>query len=173
MSVSDLEPRSSSPISDHGVIPNLVESSATDMVTRPFPIFNHVNAIVQPFDTEAKRDDEFHQRLNAMLLELVIDFHAWSSARPAKEAERNADMLEREINGLLETEKEQGMCSTSELVSLLIGMPMSIHHRGLYICAFMLLTLYLLFIERTRQRLNDFVVRIKLALAALTGLASV
>ena len=43
-----------------------------------------------------------------MLLELIIDFHAWSAARPTFASDKTADALEKEIKSLLEIEKEQG-----------------------------------------------------------------
>ncbi|TCD60224.1 hypothetical protein EIP91_010532 [Steccherinum ochraceum] len=137
---------SSSPRSEPREASKSEKDSATDVVSKSFPPFNHVGMIVQPFDQEVKRDEQFQNELSTMLLELMLDFHAWAAARPSTEAERNAELLEKGINGLLETEKEQGMLSISELLLLLV--------------------------EKTRQRLNDFVVRIKLALAALTGLTS-
>ena len=49
-----------------------------------------------------------------MLLELMLDFHAWSSARPMHESDKTADALEKEINELMETEKDQGMSTPSQ-----------------------------------------------------------
>lgn len=51
----------------------------------------------------------------------MLEFHAWSTARPSLENDKNADELEQEINTLLETEKEQGRSSA---LQFLIGMPM-------------------------------------------------
>ncbi len=56
-----------------------------------------------------------------MLLSLMLEFYAWSTARPLYENDKNADELEKEINALLEAEKEQGMSST---LRVLVGMPM-------------------------------------------------
>ncbi|KAI0346508.1 hypothetical protein BDW22DRAFT_1352610 [Trametopsis cervina] len=71
------------------------------------------------------------QELSRMIIELMLEFHAWSTSRPAHESDKMADTLEKDINAIMEKEQEQ---------------------------------------EKTRQRLNDFVNRIKMALAALTGL---
>ena len=43
-----------------------------------------------------------------MLLELLLDFHAWSAARPAYQSDSTADSLEKEVKVLMETEREQG-----------------------------------------------------------------
>ena len=48
-----------------------------------------------------------------MLLELIIDFHAWSAARPAHEGEKMADLLEKEVKTLRDAEKEQGTSAPS------------------------------------------------------------
>ncbi|KAI0738996.1 hypothetical protein C8Q80DRAFT_1079236, partial [Daedaleopsis nitida] len=116
----------------------------SDVLSETFPSFDHQAKVAAPFDNEAKRDAEFLRKLNAMLLDLIVDFHAWSAARPGHVSDRTADTLENEVKVLMETEKEQGRCSPS---------PSSSSSRSL-----------------TRQRLNDFITRIKLALAALTGL---
>ncbi|KAI0078371.1 hypothetical protein K474DRAFT_1641767 [Panus rudis PR-1116 ss-1] len=116
-----------------------------DMIRQSFPPFDHRGTIVTPFDEESKRDAEFQEKLTEMLLELTLDFHAWSSARPLQESDRTADALEKEINELMEAEKEQG--------------------------TFIAPSSSLSFIEKTRQRLSEFVERIKMALAALTALA--
>ncbi|KAH9947501.1 hypothetical protein B0H21DRAFT_778458 [Amylocystis lapponica] len=104
-----------------------------EVISETFPSFDHRSAVVEPFDNESKRDAEFLEKFNDMLLDLMLEFHAWSTARPTRESDRTAEELEKEINSVIEQEKEQ---------------------------------------EKTRQRLNDFVTRIKLALAALTGLAA-
>lgn len=59
--------------------------------------------------------------LSAMLLELMLDFHAWSSARPLHESDKTADTLEKEINELMETEKDQGRSSVSHQCPTFIG----------------------------------------------------
>ena len=43
-----------------------------------------------------------------MILDLMLDFHAWSTCRPTHESDMTADKLEKDINGIMETEKEQG-----------------------------------------------------------------
>ncbi|KZT64088.1 hypothetical protein DAEQUDRAFT_658870, partial [Daedalea quercina L-15889] len=137
-----------------------------DVISASHPPFDHRSAIVEPFDSESKRDVEFIEKLNVMLLELMLDLHAWSTARPAHESDTTADALEKEVKAVIELEKEQGTSS-------LIGRPVfpaisrpsavALWHKRLYahFCPNE---------EKTRQRLNEFVTRIKLALAALTGL---
>ena len=60
--------------------------------------------------------------LNRMIVDLVIQFHAWASARPRHERNVTARRLEGQINDILTTEEEQG---TSYSPSVL-GMPC--HH---------------------------------------------
>lgn len=106
-----------------------------------------------------------------MIIELMLEFHAWSTSRPIHEAETTADTLEKEVNNIMETEKEQGRyLHPLPLRNCFIGRPMFFapisSHFYLHICN----ADRLLPEEKTRQRLNDFVERIKMALAALTGL---
>ncbi|KAI0720670.1 hypothetical protein C8T65DRAFT_567094 [Cerioporus squamosus] len=122
-----------------------------DVLSEKFSSFDHRGKVVSPFEQELKRDAEFVEKLNTMLLELIIDFHAWSAARPLSESDKTADVLEKEVKSLVEAEKEQGTSSTSLSMSTPSVSPS--------------------LVEKTRQRLNEFITRIKLALAALTGLS--
>ena len=38
-----------------------------------------------------------------MLLELMLEFHAWSTARPAHESDTAADTLEKEVKVVIQT----------------------------------------------------------------------
>ncbi|EPQ52242.1 hypothetical protein GLOTRDRAFT_132359 [Gloeophyllum trabeum ATCC 11539] len=118
------------------------QRSVAEVVQEQFEPFDHRTTIVDPFEEENKREAEFREKLNKMLLDLTIEFHAWSTARPAFETNENLESLEKEINSIMTLESEQGMSLPSPLT----------------------------FIEKTRQRLGDFVNRVKLALAALTGM---
>lgn len=48
-----------------------------------------------------------------MLLELMLEFHAWSTVRPTHETESTAKALEKEMRSIVETEDEQGRSSIS------------------------------------------------------------
>ena len=116
-----------------------------------------------------------------MLLELLLDFHAWSAARPAYQSDSTADSLEKEVKVLMETEREQGRYpraqstspSTSSASPSLVGRRTSklLLTVGIKPRWTRRLIPFSVSTEKTRQRLNDFITRIKLALAALTGLA--
>ncbi|TBU25632.1 hypothetical protein BD311DRAFT_727575 [Dichomitus squalens] len=123
-----------------------------DILSETFPPYDDQTELVTPFDNETKRDTEFLEKLNSMLLELIIEFHAWSSARPIHESDKMADVLEKEIKGLRNIESEQGTSFAPAHPSILFASPSVV--------------------EKTRRRLYEFITRIKLALAALTGLAS-
>ena len=43
-----------------------------------------------------------------MLLELLLDTHAWATTRPAHESEECADAMERDIMNVREMERDQG-----------------------------------------------------------------
>jgi len=87
------------------------QRNATDIVTEKHKPFDHLTTVVQPFETEGSRDVEFQQKINKALLDLVLEFHAWAAARPAREHEKTTEFLETEVNFIIETEKAQGRCS--------------------------------------------------------------
>lgn len=61
--------------------------------------------------------------LSKMMIELMIEFHAWSTSRPVHESDRTADALEKEISGIMETELEQGRSPESTSHISFIGRP--------------------------------------------------
>ncbi|PBK81141.1 hypothetical protein ARMGADRAFT_1020487 [Armillaria gallica] len=103
----------------------------TEIIGQTFPSFDHHSIVVKPFEEESARDVAFSQELSAMLLDVVLETHAWASARPKHESQVAVQKFEKKISQVMEVEKEQ---------------------------------------EQTRERLNEFVCRMKTALAALTGL---
>ncbi|KAK0458776.1 uncharacterized protein EV420DRAFT_1230020, partial [Desarmillaria tabescens] len=118
----------------------------TEIIGQTFPSFDHQSIVVKPFEEESARDVAFSQELSAMLLDVVLETHAWASARPKHESQVAVQKFEKKISQVMEVEKEQGMSpfSLSSLPSVIF--------------------------EQTRERLNEFVSRMKTALAALTGL---
>jgi hypothetical protein len=46
-----------------------------------------------------------------MLLNVILKTHAWAASRPKHEAAREGRKLEEEISQIMDTEREQGMCS--------------------------------------------------------------
>ncbi|KAK0203620.1 hypothetical protein DFS33DRAFT_1383872 [Desarmillaria ectypa] len=124
----------------------------TEIIGQTFPSFDHHSIVVKPFEEESARDVAFSQEttytteLSAMLLDVVLETHAWASARPKHESQVAVQKFEKKISQVMEVEKEQGMSpfSLSFLPSVIF--------------------------EQTRERLNEFVSRMKTALAALTGL---
>lgn len=107
----------------------LGQRNATDIVTEKHEPFDHLATVVQPFETEGSRDIEFQLstrtastirdsltgttalEINKALLDLVLEFHAWAAAKPAREHERTTEFLEKEVNLIIEKEKAQGRCS--------------------------------------------------------------
>ena len=182
-----------SPTSD---LPEAQRSSIADVLSDKLKSFDHEGIIIEPFDNEAKRDTEFSEsgymrprpvrkplnlctacsaciiEMSEMLIELMLEFHAWSTSRPAHEGDETADKLEKEISAVMETEKEQGRSPTSSLYTTFVGTPTFCRQRSLPTSPPLLAAVltYLLCEERTRQRLREFVERIKVALAALADL---
>ena len=104
--------------------------SVSDVISDTFTIFDHHGAITVPFETETDRDAEFEKReymhllrdhvclnllseLGNMLIELILEFHAWAAARPSHESVNTAEALEKGINAIIQAEKEQGRSSLS------------------------------------------------------------
>lgn len=56
-----------------------------------------------------------------MILDLMLNFHAWSTARPTHESDATADKLEKDINSIMETEKEQGRSLAPLAYTSLVG----------------------------------------------------
>ncbi|KAK7678291.1 hypothetical protein QCA50_018639 [Cerrena zonata] len=102
-----MESISNNPVASKDEASARAKRGVSEIITDVFEPFDHRGKIVTPFDSENKRDAEFQEKLSLMLLELMLDFHAWSSARPLHESDKTADRLEKEINELMETEKDQ------------------------------------------------------------------
>ncbi|KAF9027725.1 hypothetical protein BDZ89DRAFT_921362, partial [Hymenopellis radicata] len=116
------------------------ERPLSDIIGQPFTPFDHQAAVVRPFADESARDATFAQELSAMLLDVMLETHAWAAARPKHESQVAVQKFEKKISEVMEVEKEQGIRITDR------------------------------HLEQTRERLNDFVCSMKNALAALTGL---
>lgn len=43
-----------------------------------------------------------------MLLDIIIEFHAWAAGRPVYEHENTTALLEKGINSIISREKDQG-----------------------------------------------------------------
>ncbi|KAF9568685.1 hypothetical protein CPC08DRAFT_678984 [Agrocybe pediades] len=130
------------------------ERPITDIISERFSAFDAQSLIAQPFEDEASRSAKFEKELCDMLLNVLLETHAWARARPKHEATREGRLLEDQIGQIMETEREQGMCSSSPTPSSSSA------------------SSYLLgsaFVEQTRQKLGDFVDKMKKALAALTS----
>ncbi|KAJ3746769.1 hypothetical protein DFH05DRAFT_1376262, partial [Lentinula detonsa] len=99
----------------------------TEVIKEKFAPFDHNRLVVGPFTEETSRDANFEQELGTLLLDAILETHAWAAARPKNESHLTVQRLENKISDVMEVEK------------------------------------------RTRQDLNEFVIRMKSALAALTG----
>jgi hypothetical protein len=132
--------------------------------------------------------------LSNTLLDVIMETNAWASARPKHEATMESQKLEEQISHIMTTEREQGMSSPAHSSSSsffrvrFVGMPHSVmasltnfrcynvdsdHSfvlRSWSLDIPLLIFLYFGTItEQTRERLGEFVRRMKTALAALAG----
>ncbi|KIM46862.1 hypothetical protein M413DRAFT_63680 [Hebeloma cylindrosporum] len=121
-----------------------MERPLADIISEQFPSFDAESLIVRPFEDEAARDAKFEKDLSNMLLDVIIETHAWASARPKHEAAVESQKLEEQISHIIATEREQGMSSPAPSSSSS-------------------------FFVSDSSRLGEFVRRMKTALAALTG----
>ncbi|KAG6830284.1 hypothetical protein H0H87_008582 [Tephrocybe sp. NHM501043] len=80
-----------------------------DIIGQTFPPFDHHTNIVSPFNEELNRDSAFEKELGLMLLNALLETHAWAAARPKHESSLAAQNIEKKIVSVMETEKEQGM----------------------------------------------------------------
>lgn len=104
-----------------------------------------------------------------MLLDAILQTHAWASARFKRKTQLECQKLEDQNLRILNTEKEQGMsCSPTPSSS---GVFRDFYYPSLPNCVinadFWLFVTTIL--EKAREGLADFVIKMKNALAALTG----
>ncbi|KAI0058216.1 hypothetical protein BV25DRAFT_1919580 [Artomyces pyxidatus] len=92
-------------------------------IGEPFEAFNPQSSIIDPFEGENRRDEEFRERFKAMMLEIIAESQAWADARPAAENKDASTSLVREMEAVAETEREQGRSpsSFSEQIRLQLG----------------------------------------------------
>jgi hypothetical protein len=123
------------------------KKTVAEIIEETFPAFSP-QSIVDPFEEERQRDIVFekgdspvntrpltmilhfrvvivyaHPELTRMIIDVLIQCHAWSSARPRHERNMAAAKLEKNINAVLKVEQEQGMspASSSYSIWLLVG----------------------------------------------------
>ncbi|KLO13352.1 hypothetical protein SCHPADRAFT_828187 [Schizopora paradoxa] len=120
-----------------------------DTLANPFAPFLQEEVLVTPYRSELNKDAEFQEQLNSMLLSFVLKFHSWSTSRPAVETAAAGSKLSDDAQNIIAIEKEQGM---SQFRPSFFGMPLP---RDSF---------------ESRQRLLEFISRMKDALAVLTGL---
>ncbi|KAG6848375.1 hypothetical protein H0H93_000757 [Arthromyces matolae] len=81
----------------------------SDIIGDKFPPFDHEVNIVSPFNNELGRDTAFEKELGELLLDAILEIHAWAASRPKHESSIAAQNIERKIVSVMDTESEQGM----------------------------------------------------------------
>ncbi|KAF8155633.1 hypothetical protein B0H34DRAFT_714125 [Crassisporium funariophilum] len=144
---------------------NAVNATATDserplaeIVNEQFPAFDATKVVIGPYEAEAMRDAKFQEELSDMLLDVILETHAWAAARPKRQADLRGEGFEKQISGILETEREQGMsmCSPAPSSASSFSFASSLRLRDRIV-------------EKTRENMANFVRKMKMALAMLTG----
>ncbi|KAL5523129.1 hypothetical protein ACEPAF_1396 [Sanghuangporus sanghuang] len=80
-------------------------------LAKPFTPFAHQDLIKEPYEDDMRRDDEFKEQLHQQLLDLILEFHAWSTSRPDSETASAGEALVEEARVIQRLEEEQGMWS--------------------------------------------------------------
>ncbi|KAL5481032.1 hypothetical protein ACEPAI_9973 [Sanghuangporus weigelae] len=80
-------------------------------LAKPFMSFAHQDLIKEPYEDDMRRDDEFKEQLHQQLLDLILEFHAWSMSRPDSETATAGEALVEEARVIQRLEEEQGMWS--------------------------------------------------------------
>ncbi|KAJ7293312.1 hypothetical protein C8J57DRAFT_1268701 [Mycena rebaudengoi] len=83
------------------------ERPLAELIGEEFPRFDANTELVLPWQKEDDRDTTFQRELNAMLLNLVLETHAWSSARPVHETHQKRLALETTIQNVISREDDQ------------------------------------------------------------------
>ncbi|KAJ3874496.1 hypothetical protein F5051DRAFT_335632 [Lentinula edodes] len=134
---------SESTLTVHSVPATTKDRPLTEVISEKFTPFDHNRLVVGPFTEETARDASFEQ---ALLLDAMLETHAWAAARPKFESQLAVQKLENKISEVIEVENRQGMSQSSS--------------RTLYSLSFW----PALLLEQTRQNLNEFVTHMKTAL---------
>ncbi|KAJ8690838.1 hypothetical protein PTI98_012237 [Pleurotus ostreatus] len=88
--------------------PPLTQSRrVAETISAPFIPFDAEAAIVKPFQEETNRDTVFEREFTSMLLDIMLEFHAWSAARPRGESEYSGQLIEQRIGKVMSIEMEQ------------------------------------------------------------------
>ncbi|KAF8626481.1 hypothetical protein AX17_006537 [Amanita inopinata Kibby_2008] len=82
-----------------------------EIIGHPFQVFDHQKEVIDPFSEEEHRDETFQKELCAMLLDAIIESHAWSVARLKHESIVAAEHFDQKIARIMDVEKEQGTLS--------------------------------------------------------------
>ncbi|KAF5310802.1 hypothetical protein D9619_008048 [Psilocybe cf. subviscida] len=150
-----------------------------EIISEQPPPFDAQGLIATPFGEETANGAKLEEELTAafpltmcirllelcnMLLSMLLKTHVWMATRPKHEADTASRQLESEISRILTRERQQGMSPSQSLpippASLyptpsIVSASSSVRRRGL--------------VEETRERLGEFVQRMKTALSALVG----
>ncbi|KAM6494684.1 hypothetical protein JOM56_009307 [Amanita muscaria] len=84
------------------------DRSLAETIGLPFPEFDHKQEVIDPFSEDENRDQAFQEELTEMLLDALIETHAWSTARLKPESLAAAEKFEAGISNIIEVQTHQG-----------------------------------------------------------------
>ncbi|KIY47418.1 hypothetical protein FISHEDRAFT_30171, partial [Fistulina hepatica ATCC 64428] len=102
------KPAGSSPLTSPGRHASTTAKPLSELIDQHFSHFEHQKEIVGPFGEETLRDQSFEQELGQKLLDIILEAHAWSAARPKHESQVAVARYEKKIAEVMEAEKQQG-----------------------------------------------------------------
>ncbi|KAF8814776.1 hypothetical protein BYT27DRAFT_7058753, partial [Phlegmacium glaucopus] len=123
------------------------ERPLAEIISEKFLPFDSTTYIINPFSAEAARDVMLEEEYTTMLLEAILQTHAWATSRFKRKAQLECQELENQNHTIINMEREQGMCSPTPSSSISASSLSS----------------------SARESLANFVTQMKKALAALTG----
>ena len=106
--------------------------------------------------------------LNRMIVDFVIQFHAWASSRPRHERNVTARRLEGQINDILKTEEEQGTSHSQSVLGMPCHHALTLVSRSYTTVSPFSLSSPLPRVERTREFLLQSALQMRQALAAIS-----
>ncbi|GAW06846.1 hypothetical protein LENED_008798 [Lentinula edodes] len=98
---------SESTLTVHSVPATTKDRPLTEVISEKFTPFDHNRLVVGPFTEETARDASFEQELGALLLDAMLETHAWAAARPKFESQLAVQKLENKISEVIEVENRQ------------------------------------------------------------------
>ncbi|KZV95911.1 hypothetical protein EXIGLDRAFT_734393 [Exidia glandulosa HHB12029] len=81
-------------------------SSDMDFLNTPFESFNP-HLVSDQYDDDARKEPDYEKEITRQMLEVMLEFHAWASARPKHETVTHGEELSGDVNEIAQVEERQ------------------------------------------------------------------